>query len=221
MKIEKVSILISNFEQTVRFYRDTLQLNLLSFDDQQALFLIGESILELKKDFDENSYYYHFAFNIHSNLFSEAKAWLKKRVPLLKEDNLEEIYFDGKTQGYACYFEDPSGNIVEFIAREVTSPQTKHNEFTTDNILSISEISFTTSKIKEASEELNGLGISIRDNDHLNEKGLNFLGDYDDGAFILLGPIGRRWLFSTKGAIPSPVSIQTNKGKICNFNYLF
>jgi len=218
MKIEKVSLQVSNFEQTVNFYRDTLQISILAFDHQQAIFQIGESILEINKDSEDNGYYYHFAFNIHSNLFSEVKEWLTKRVTLLREDNLDEIFFDGKSQGHACYFEDPSGNIVEFIARKVTSPKSESKEFTTDNILSISEISFTTSKVKEAAAELNNLGIPLQEEKNLNEESLNFLGEYKDGAFILLGPIGRRWLFSTKKAIQSPVSIQTDKGTIQNFN---
>ncbi|HWI48273.1 MAG TPA: VOC family protein [Rummeliibacillus sp.] len=218
MNIEKVSLQISNFEQTVNFYRDKLQLRILSFNNHCAAFQIGESILELNKDPEENAYYSHFAFNIHANLFKEAKEWLSKRVTLLLEDDMDEIDFDGKTQANACYFEDPAGNIIEFIARRITSPKSDDKEFTTDNILSISEISLTTSNVLETAEQLNKMDIPIREDGTIEKMSLNFLGEYDDGAFILLGPIGRRWLFSTKNAIQSPVIIQTNKGIIQSSN---
>ncbi|MFO1443730.1 hypothetical protein KDN24_11010 [Bacillus sp. Bva_UNVM-123] len=42
------------------------------------------------------------------------------------------------------------------------------------------------------------------------------MGNYEDGSFILLGPPGRRWLFSTKEAVVSPVTIYTNQGIISN-----
>ncbi|MGG0655736.1 VOC family protein [Rummeliibacillus pycnus] len=213
MKIEKVTLMISNFEQTVKFYRDTLQFTLIFINERCAAFQIRDSILEFINDYENNNYYYHFAFNIHANIFSKSKEWLSKRLTLLKEDDLDEIYFDGKTQANACYFEDPAGNIVEFIARS-TSPKSDVHEFTTNNVLSISEISLTTSKIKETADQLNSIGIPIRHGGELESTSLNFMGEYEEGAFILLGPIGRRWLFSTKNSIKSPIIIQTNKGTI-------
>lgn len=216
MKIEKVTILISNFEQTKTFYKDTLQFNMISITNQSATFKIGDSLLTLVKDLKGKNYYYHFAFNIHANLFFEAKEWLSKRVTLLREDEMDEIYFDGATQANSCYFEDPAGNIVEFIARRLTSPFSEQKRFSINNVLSIGEISLSTSQIKKIAKKLDKMGIIIRENDQLVETSLNFFGEYDDGAFILLGPIGRRWLFSSKTSIYSPVIIQTNKGIIDN-----
>ncbi|MFJ8260574.1 VOC family protein [Rummeliibacillus sp. NPDC094406] len=217
MKIEKVSLQVSNFEQTVKFYQDILQFKMITFNTNYAAFQIGESILELNKDHEDNAYYYHFAFNIHANLFPEAKKWLSTRLTLLKEDNLDEIDFDGKSQANACYFEDPAGNIVEFIARRTTSPISDDKEFSSDHILSISEISLTTANVRETAGKLDKIGIPIRDGEELEKMSLNFFGEFEDGAFILLGPIGRRWLFSTKHAIQAPIIIQTNKGIIDNF----
>ncbi|WP_397538457.1 VOC family protein [Rummeliibacillus pycnus] len=217
MKIVKVSLQISNFEQTVNFYQDILQFKMITFNTNCAAFQIGESILELIKDHEDNAYYYHFAFNIYANLFAEAKNWLSTRLTLLKEDDMDEIDFDGKTQANACYFEDPAGNIVEFIARRTTSPISDDKEFSIDHILSISEISLTTANVRETAGKLDKIGIPIRDGKELKKMSLNFIGEFEDGAFILLGPIGRRWLFSTKNAIQAPIIIQTNKGIIDNF----
>lgn len=218
MKIEKVQLQISNFDETVQFYQDTLQFKLVSATENSAIFQIGDSELELIKDQEDNLHYYHFAFNIHWNLFKEAKNWLSERVELLREDGEDEIDFTGRTQANACYFEDPAGNIVEYIARRVTSPTSNEQEFTPNNVLSISEISLTTNKIEQMAEKLKEMNIPVRDNEELSvDQYLNFMGEYDDGAFILLGPVGRRWLFSTKLAVESPVTIYTNRGVINNF----
>jgi len=216
MKINKIDILISNFEQTVQFYNETLQFMILTADEHSASFRIGDSVLEIKKDHEEQNYYYHFAFNIPSNLFKEAKEWLSQRVELLKEDGMDEVDFGGMTQANSCYFEDPAGNIVEYIARRETSPASKENTFTSNNVLSISEIGLSTNQIAEYAEKIQSLGIPVRGDEGVSYDSLNFMGEYEDGAFILLGPIGRRWFFSTKVSIPSPVVIHTNRGVLSN-----
>lgn len=150
-------------------------------------------------------------------MFKEAKEWLSQRVELLKEDGMDEVDFDGITQANSCYFEDPAGNIVEYIARRETSPTSNDIEFSYNHVLSISEIGLSTSKIMEYAEMITSLGIPVRGNAEVsNNSYLNFMGEYDDGAFIILGPLGRRWFFSTKVAIHSPVTIHTNRGIITN-----
>lgn len=217
MKIEKVQLLISNFEQTVSFYKNLLQFKLLFVNESSAIFQIGSSELKLIKDYEQNNYYYHFAFNIHANLFREAKNWLAERVELLKEDGVDEIDFNDRAQANACYFEDPAGNIVEYIARRETSPTSIDQVFTSNNVLSISEISLTTGELNKVAQKFEAIKIPVRDHEELfYEKYLNFMGEYEDGCFILFGPVGRRWLFSEKQAIASPVTIYTDRGMISN-----
>ncbi|GGE57875.1 VOC family protein [Priestia taiwanensis] len=213
MKIEKAQLLISKFEETVAFYQDVLQFSLLSKNEDSASFQIGESVLEFIKDKEENHYYYHFAFNIHQNLFKEAKQWLLDRVGLLQEDGMDEINFtDSKAN--SCYFEDPAGNIVEYIARRETSSSSLDTVFSSQNVLCISEMSVTTNTVAEHAREMKGKGMYVRE--RVDEAELNFVGEYKDGTFILLGPVGRRWLFSSKEAIASPVTIVTDQGIIRN-----
>ncbi|MEH6944974.1 VOC family protein [Bacillus sp. JJ722] len=217
MKIKKVQLLISNFEQTVSFYKDLLQFKLLSANTTNAIFQIGSSELELMKDQEQNDYYYHFAFNIHSNLFQKAKSWLAERVELLREDGVDEIDFDGRAQANACYFEDPAGNIVEYIARREISPTSTDQVFTSNNVLSISEMSLTTDDLNKVAQKFEDIKIPVRDHEELYyEEYLNFMGEHEDGCFILFGPVGRRWLFSEKLAIASPVTIYTDRGMISN-----
>lgn len=216
MKIEKVAISVSNFEETVRFYEETLQFPCLSYAADRASFQIGASVLELHRD-EEHRHYYHFAFNIPRNLFRKAKEWLAGKVELLTEDGEDEVDFSDRTQANACYFEDPAGNIVEYIARRETSPASARHTFSADQVLSISEIGLTTDEIAEYAKQMQAIGIPLRDDEELSfDTYLNFMGEYEDGAFILLGPVGRRWLFSTKVAVAGPVAIHTDKGVVSN-----
>lgn len=57
MKINKVELLISNFEQTLQFYEKKLQFKILSADGYSASFKIGDSVLEFMKDDEEQNYY--------------------------------------------------------------------------------------------------------------------------------------------------------------------
>ncbi len=138
-------------------------------------------------------------------------------MKLLKEDGIDEVDFDGRTQANSCYFEDPAGNIVEYISRRETSPTSIDHDFSTNNVLCISEIGLSTNKISEYAEQMQKIGIPVRDNEDLSYNTyLNFMGEYEDGSFIILGPLGRRWLFSTKGAIAAPVTIHTDRGVVSN-----
>ena len=86
-----MDIRICHFEETVTFYEETLQFQLLSKSQREALFQIGESVLKFIRDEEIHHYYYHFAFNIHGNLFKEAKAWLQERAELLVEVGAEPL----------------------------------------------------------------------------------------------------------------------------------
>ena len=68
----------------------------------------------------EGDSYYHFAFNIPANKFSEAKVWAKERVSLLVEEGEDEANFV-HLPAHALYFYDPAGNIVELISRQSVS----------------------------------------------------------------------------------------------------
>lgn len=60
------------------------------------------------------------------------------------------------------------------------------------------------------------LGIPVPDEEIPSLSSINFMGEYDDGAIILLGPLDRRWIFSQKLSISSPTVIQTDRGLVTN-----
>ena len=217
MKIQQIDLWVSNLEEVVIFYRDTLEFPLTLWKATEATFQIGNSLLRFIKDSEGRDTFYHFAFNIHSNMFSKAKLWLQERVTLSIEEGKDEVEYSGLFKARSCYFQDLAGNIVEFIAREAITPKSNAMHFTSNNVIEISEIGLTTHNIIEFADKIMELGIPSQDGIIVDEpEHLNFMGHQEDGVYILLGPVGRRWLFSDKRAIASPVTIYTDKGIISN-----
>ena len=213
MKIRRIELFIPNFEETVAFYMEKLNFPLLQKSHHKALFKIGQSTLVLHKE-EKESNYYHYAINIPPNLFQEAKLWLKERTSLLLENGKDNIHFT-ESKAMAMYFEDPAGNIVEFISRYETSTKVESTHFTPQHMQEISEIGVSTDNIHELAEKLQSMGIPVRNNEPIHyEKYLNFFGEWEDSAFIILGPLGRRWLFSEKVGIKAPVIIETDRGVV-------
>nr|WP_144025369.1 hypothetical protein [Paenibacillus rhizosphaerae] len=87
---------------------------------------VGETALSFVRDDGAVRPHYHYALNIPENQIVEAKEWLLRQgCPLLNAapmefqgiDASEDIAFFRGTNAHAIYFEDPSGNLVELIAR--------------------------------------------------------------------------------------------------------
>ena len=123
------------------FYVQTLGLGLLKEDTNSFTVAVGITKLTfIRADEQTEKPFYHFALNINENKFKLAKAYLSERITLLKDGSEDEFEFTD-WNAHAVYFYDPAGNIVEFIARHnIKSNRISSNEFTTDDILSVSEV---------------------------------------------------------------------------------
>ncbi|WP_332650207.1 VOC family protein [Lysinibacillus sp. 54212] len=215
MKIHELELFISNYEETVSFYKNTMQFQPLREGADSTSFQTGESVFTLHKD-ETHAYYYHFAFNIPPNLFQSAKDWVAAKIPLSLEVGQDEVSFTA-SKAKSFYFEDPAGNIVEYIARSETTTEAAQQHFKAGHIVNISEIGLTAQDVNTCVEEILNLSIPVKHNEVISNESLNFMGEYEDGAFILVGPVGRRWIFSDKLAIEAPVIITTNRGTIKNY----
>ncbi|MFE4812410.1 VOC family protein [Peribacillus simplex] len=210
MIINKVTLYSHAWEEMRNFYVDVLGFELLSQTDDVFEIKAGESVLEIKRYHHKEKPFYHFALNIPTNLFTSAKAWAKSKVELTIEDDYDEVYFS-HLDAHAFYFTDPSGNIVEFISRYSVSPKSEDNYFSAQNVLCISEINITTDEVRALGNQLISNGVPIRNGESISESGLNFMGEYEAGSFLLLGPRKRRWIFSDKESEIFPLSIVINQ----------
>ncbi len=209
MEIKLVILQTEEINEMKRFYVDIFGFPLLKEDKNSFRIAVGSSELEFTSENVEGNPYYHFAFNIPSNLFREAKSWVKEKVKLSVEDGEDEAYFSFFS-AYALYFYDPSGNIVEFISREASEEGTQ--PFSIESVLNISEIGLTVDDAIAAGTKLKEIGINVRDNDPLSQTSLNFMGEKSKGIFIILNQPGRRWIFSDKISAIYPLEIQTTDG---------
>jgi len=209
MKINKVTIQTSKLNETRHFYNHVLGFQLITSNENQFAIQIGNSLLEFLETKKETNPFYHFAFNIPSNQFQEAKYWAQLKVTLTVEDEMDEVYFKF-LDAHSFYFIDPSGNIVEFISRHSVSVQS-NDAFSVNSILNISEINVTTTDVMSVGKQLMANGIGVRDGNELTES-LNFMGK--EGCFLLLGPQNRRWIFSNKRSKCFPVVITIDQKKL-------
>lgn len=217
MKITKVKLYVHDMQKMEQFYVELLGFTLLERTADYFTIVVGESRMTFEKIPSKMPKQYHFALNIPSNLFQQAKIWANEHVGLLDSEGQDEVYFEF-LKAYACYFYDPEGNIVELIARQEINPKHAEVNFSVEQVLHIGEINLTSDDIQTIAEKLKKYAINPIANKEIQLDSLNFLGNYEDGANILLGPSGRLWYFSDKKAVISPISIEIDEALQLNMD---
>ena len=196
MRIAKASLLTNFFNETLDFYQTKLGFTIKNQTATTFEVEIGKDLLEFTESHLEEAPFYHFAFDIPAGSFEEAKQWLQRKVNLSTEGGNDQITFD-ILDSSSIYFEDPSGNIVEFIERRKTNPKSDV-EFSAKSIQGISEMSFIVDEKLEVANELLNYDIKGMFNSEVKADGLSFMTDQENKVFILLVNPGRKWLFSEK-----------------------
>ncbi|MCM2137938.1 VOC family protein [Vagococcus fluvialis] len=196
MEIVKTRLLTNFFNETLDFYQTKLGFTIKNQTATTFEVEIGKDLIEFTESHLEEAPFYHFAFDIPAGSFEEAKQWLQRKVNLSTEGGNDQITFD-ILDSSSVYFEDPSGNIVEFMERRKTNPKSDV-EFSAKSIQGISEMSFIVDEKLEVANELLNYGIRGMFNSEVKADGLSFITDQENKVFILLVNPGRKWLFSEK-----------------------
>ncbi|GAA0136188.1 hypothetical protein YSY43_30290 [Paenibacillus sp. YSY-4.3] len=149
MRIIELELRTACLSEMKEFYTDQLGLACVGEAEQSVTFMAGETRLTFVRE-ERQGYLpsYHLAMNIPENRILEAKSWLMARgcsvLPAIPipgagiQANENIAYFEG-TDAHAFYFKDPSGNLIEFIARHRMG-NTSEESFDSASILNISEI---------------------------------------------------------------------------------
>src|SRR5690606_9348290 len=111
---KKVVLYTNRLEEMKGFYEYQMGFRIVEEDAASFTLSIGDSQLVFAES--DRSASYHFAFNIPGNQFSLAKSWASSRVDLNRQEGMDEIYY-ANFDADAFYFQDPAGNVVEFIGR--------------------------------------------------------------------------------------------------------
>jgi hypothetical protein len=145
------------------FYGKTLDLGVR--DERADRFTVdaGETRLTFVHDaqiVDGRAPFYHFAFNIPENKIVQALAWQKARTPLLPipERNRAagmppEVVDYRHWNAHSIFFQDPAGNVVEYIARHDLKNGDPH-PFSWGDILYASEIGLIVDDVAATSAAL-------------------------------------------------------------------
>ncbi len=104
----------------------------------------------------------------------------------MKKDIIDFVNWKAK----ALYFNDPDGNIIEFIGRERIDIKPKSRSFMQSEIINISEVGIATVGIENIYKKLNAMKeIHIFDG---NFNSFCALGD-DNGLFIVVNKYKKNW----------------------------
>lgn len=216
MNINHVTMYASNYEATKQFYETTLHFPIISEEHNRFTMRVGKTTVTFMKAPLDEKPFYHFAFDVPSNQFEEAKAWTKGKIELSKEQGEDEVYFsfiDAKS----IYFEDPAGNIVELICR-FSDAKPSDEPFTATSLQKISEMSIVVTDKLNALSALQKVSIFERDREEISANGLSFMGEREDATYLLFVNEGRTWFFSNKTSTAYPVEIILDDGVSVKIN---
>jgi hypothetical protein len=190
------------------FYGGVLGFPRLAADDDVLAFGVGSARLEFHAADGDGRPFYHFAFLVPGDRFAAARGWLETRTTLLPHPDSDSTTFDFDFwNAQACYFHDPAGSIVEFIAhRGHAEKPGAAGIFSADELAGISEIGIVTSDPSATADTLKReVGIEVWDGGLDGATSLAFTGRKAH-TLIICRP-GRGWLPTGRPAESHPVDI--------------
>ncbi len=203
MQITELILETHSLPRTRLFYQKTLELDLISETDHELCFRAGRSLLRFRHTENQKPYY-HFAFNITNNKFSDAFEWINQKLDILpvSDDMLIASYENWNAQSF--YFYDNNGSILEFIVR-FDLPYYRPEAFSSRCIEEISEIGWVTDNVAETAAALHQ-----KWRIPYFEKGPrqpDFIAMGDEYGLILVSQQKRGWVPNQKPARAFPLHI--------------
>ena len=198
MEIRFLSLRTADVAATRQFYQETLQLPLLAAGNDYAVFRAGSTQLMFQASEEPDGRpFYHFAFDIPRNQIEQATAWLESKVELLERDGQRQIPFeDWNATGIYCH--DPSGSIVELIARHNLGNDAEGDFRPDSSILRVSEIGWPVPDVESPGQDFQLP--AWRDYGKFRALG-------SETGLILIVATGRGWLPTNRPAEAHPVSL--------------
>lgn len=192
MKLRRLQLKAANLAAQAAFYREVLRLPV-EADGERVVVTAGHSEIEFTQAAEGEKPFYHFAFTIPENRLEGAMEWLEPRCRIenIKKSRRKTIQFRN-WDAEACYFFDPAGNILEFIAHHplgngVGAP------FSEEHILHVSEIGLVVPSVPDT-EALVGKTLGLGPYRGSSE---NFAPLGDINGVLIVVPQERIWLPTT------------------------
>ncbi len=163
VEFRELGLRTHRLDEVKTFYRETMELGVRE-DGDAVVVEAGKTRLRFTVAEAGSEPFYHFAFTIPENKLPRAMEWMESRCPLLyhRRSGGHVVHFRS-WDAHSVYFNDPAGNIVEFIAHH-RLPNAASGAFSSADILYASEIGLVVpnvSKVVDALERELGLGVYI------------------------------------------------------------
>lgn len=210
MHIQELILETHSLKRTRVFYHKTLELDIIEESEEAISFRAGKSKLTFKAT-TTGKPFYHFAFNITNNRFSDSFEWMNSKLDILpvNDEMLIAGYDNWNAQSF--YFLDNNGSIIEFIVR-FDLPYTSKEPFSSDCIEEVSEIGLVVDSVAGKSQELNP-----RFQVPYFKKGPrlpDFVAMGDDHGLLLVCQNKRGWVPTNKPAQMFPVKVIGANGEV-------
>ncbi len=201
MHIRHLHLATYHRAQLADFYAHVLQLPCSSSPDALTLHA-GTSTLTFTDAVPHEPASYHFAFDIPSHLFADAKAWLATKVALLRDESGADAFHFDNWNADSVYARDPAGNIIELIARHTLEGRTA-TSWTSASIVNVSEIGVVTDDVPATVQMIqNRTESSVYQG--VVDKLFTPVGD--EHGLLIVVQRGREWFPHTHvPALPAPV----------------
>ena len=191
--IAEIRMKSARLEELRKFYEEKLGLPVKTDDDQLTVDAGTTRLIFSPAEKSEKEPFYHYAFNIPENKIEAAREWQKKHTPLLRRGKSEVVHFSSMN-AHSVYFNDPAGNIVEYIARHDLKNSAKGG-FDPKDILYASEIGLVVDDVPQVEKEVkDSLGMEYKRG--YRSQSFTTLGD--DHALLILVRRNRKWFPNQK-----------------------
>ena len=208
MRLVDVRLATARAASVARCYQDVLGFARIHLGEGDVFACrVGETTLRLTEAVAGAEPFYHFALLVPGDRFYAAHDWLGERVRLLNnsETGSNVFSFDNWT-ALACYFLDPAGSIVEFIAHQGIAESGATGHFSTHELVGFSELGLVIADKRESAAVLEREArLTVFDGDVDAPDRLAFVGE--QGRTLILSPVGRGWLPTGRPAEMHPLEV--------------
>lgn len=201
MNIKEVELYTQSIKDLKDFYVNKLKLPMTVESDISFSIQVGNSLITFREMTSSLKPIYHLAINIPENKIEDAIKWTESKVQILNSQGSHVVHFEDWNAN-SIYFYDPTGNIIEFIARHNLDNSTEQL-FSESSLLCVSEIGIPADDVVSVTNRLINLGLNCWGS--YNE---NFSAVGDEDGLLILVKNGRPWFMTDIQAYPHNLTVR-------------
>ncbi|MES2704512.1 MAG: hypothetical protein V4649_17870 [Bacteroidota bacterium] len=203
MHFTEVRLQTNSIARTRLFYSKSIGLDIVDETDVAITFKAGNSLLMFSAVTGSRPYY-HIAFNITNNKFSEAFEAFNHKLDILEMETGIPIaaYPEWNAQSFYCY--DNNGSVLEFITRFDLDYQSAE-PYSPADIREISEVGIVTHNVPVTTNHLHTkYGFHYF---HRSKPTEHFAVLGNDHGLFIISHAGRPWVPTDKPSMAFPLTV--------------